>query len=416
MWWPRIVASRPPSPRMTRAAATMGGDADGGTPSTGCRGSPCRRWCCTGPRIGSIAPGNAELLARRIPGAELRLLEGAGHVFWSEQPELADRPDPRLHRETPRCLRRPRSSCGWGSSARRRALRRTSGRPTRSVTGSRRPAGRWWTSPTARSAWSPVAAEQERPLAPADVTSVLEEPATMDVSVHWVCEGWPEDVDRAIAAFRAHAGGRRAQYVVADVTGEPVDRWGDDVEVLGSGAGDGLGVRAERRSPAFARPHRAGDGRFGRADGRRVRPPRRSARRSEARRLRPVRHRDHGPAPVRRGARRRSVRRDRGLPDGLPSRDARRGGFLRREVQVVPDRGHRVVVPRQGRGVPLRGGRAPRREARAPDVVRERPRASGPSGRSGTSTGSWTDGATGGIWCLSGKPIERTDGRDDERT
>ena len=38
-----------------------------------------------------VAPGNAELLARRIPSAELRLLEGAGHVFWSEQPELADR-------------------------------------------------------------------------------------------------------------------------------------------------------------------------------------------------------------------------------------------------------------------------------------------------------------------------------------
>jgi len=38
-----------------------------------------------------IAPDNAELLARRIPGAELRLLEGAGHVFWSEQPELSDR-------------------------------------------------------------------------------------------------------------------------------------------------------------------------------------------------------------------------------------------------------------------------------------------------------------------------------------
>ena len=38
-----------------------------------------------------IAPGNAELLAGRIPGAELRLLEGAGHVFWSERPEVADR-------------------------------------------------------------------------------------------------------------------------------------------------------------------------------------------------------------------------------------------------------------------------------------------------------------------------------------
>ena len=38
-----------------------------------------------------VAPGNAELLGGRIPGAELQLLEGAGHVFWSEQPELADR-------------------------------------------------------------------------------------------------------------------------------------------------------------------------------------------------------------------------------------------------------------------------------------------------------------------------------------
>jgi len=37
-----------------------------------------------------IAPGNAELLARRIPGAELQLLQGAGHVLWSERPELAD--------------------------------------------------------------------------------------------------------------------------------------------------------------------------------------------------------------------------------------------------------------------------------------------------------------------------------------
>ena len=38
-----------------------------------------------------VAPGNVELLGGRIPGAELQLLEGAGHVFWSEQPELADR-------------------------------------------------------------------------------------------------------------------------------------------------------------------------------------------------------------------------------------------------------------------------------------------------------------------------------------
>jgi pimeloyl-ACP methyl ester carboxylesterase len=38
-----------------------------------------------------IAPANAEILAARIPGAELVLLEGAGHVATWEQPERSDR-------------------------------------------------------------------------------------------------------------------------------------------------------------------------------------------------------------------------------------------------------------------------------------------------------------------------------------
>jgi pimeloyl-ACP methyl ester carboxylesterase len=37
-----------------------------------------------------VAPGNARVLADRIPGAELVLLEGAGHVYHSEQADLAD--------------------------------------------------------------------------------------------------------------------------------------------------------------------------------------------------------------------------------------------------------------------------------------------------------------------------------------
>jgi 3-oxoadipate enol-lactonase len=37
-----------------------------------------------------IAPANAEVLADRIPGAELVWLEGAGHVYKWEQPERAD--------------------------------------------------------------------------------------------------------------------------------------------------------------------------------------------------------------------------------------------------------------------------------------------------------------------------------------
>jgi pimeloyl-ACP methyl ester carboxylesterase len=42
----------------------------------------------TDDRISPVA--NARLLASLIPGAELVLLEGAGHVYHSEQPEASD--------------------------------------------------------------------------------------------------------------------------------------------------------------------------------------------------------------------------------------------------------------------------------------------------------------------------------------
>lgn len=38
----------------------------------------------------AVSPENAEILAKRIPGAELVMLEGAGHLFHSEQPEVTD--------------------------------------------------------------------------------------------------------------------------------------------------------------------------------------------------------------------------------------------------------------------------------------------------------------------------------------
>ena len=65
-------------------------------------------------------------------------------------------------------------------------------------------------------------------------------------ALHWVVEGWPEDVDRALASFRANAGGRDLQFVVADVTGEPPERWGDDVEVVA--LEDGTGWAAARNA------------------------------------------------------------------------------------------------------------------------------------------------------------------------
>jgi hypothetical protein len=75
-----------------------------------------------------------------------------------------------------------------------------------------------------------------------DVASVLGDEPDMDVTVHWVCEGWPEDIERAIAGFRANEGGRSVQYVIADVTGRSPSVWGDGVEVVWLEGGTGWGA------------------------------------------------------------------------------------------------------------------------------------------------------------------------------
>jgi hypothetical protein len=85
-----------------------------------------------------------------------------------------------------------------------------------------------------------------------DVPSVLEEAATADVTVHWVVEGWPEDVARALDAFRAHRSGLDVQYVVVDLTETDPSAYGDGVEVLavesdaGWGAARNAGLRRSR--------------------------------------------------------------------------------------------------------------------------------------------------------------------------
>ena len=79
-----------------------------------------------------------------------------------------------------------------------------------------------------------VTEEGPQPVDAADVPSLLDATPTFDASIHWVCEGWTDDIERALAAFRATAGDRRLQFVIADVTGEALSRWSDadDVEVL----------------------------------------------------------------------------------------------------------------------------------------------------------------------------------------
>jgi glycosyltransferase involved in cell wall biosynthesis len=96
------------------------------------------------------------------------------------------------------------------------------------------PGGSWRLEPQA-------AAEQVR-LRPQDVASVLQEPSAFDLTLQWVVEGWPQDIDRSISSFRGALGSRKVQFVVADITGEDPGRWGDQVEVLSLQEGTGWGA------------------------------------------------------------------------------------------------------------------------------------------------------------------------------
>jgi hypothetical protein len=57
-----------------------------------------------------------------------------------------------------------------------------------------------------------------------------------------VSEGWPGDIERAVASFRTHHAGRPIQYVVADVTGAAHGSFGSDVEVIPLQPGTGWGA------------------------------------------------------------------------------------------------------------------------------------------------------------------------------
>ena len=68
-------------------------------------------------------------------------------------------------------------------------------------------------------------------LRPQDVPSVLDDPPDMDVTIHWLAEGWPEDVRRGIASFDAHRSSRRVQHVVVEAVPAP-GGWPEGCEVL----------------------------------------------------------------------------------------------------------------------------------------------------------------------------------------
>jgi cysteinyl-tRNA synthetase len=66
----------------------------------------------------------------------------------------------------------------------------------------------------------PLVARPRPRLRAEQIPSLLDARPSFDVSVHWLVEGWAQDVRRGIESFRRIEGGRRVQHVVVDVTGE----------------------------------------------------------------------------------------------------------------------------------------------------------------------------------------------------
>jgi hypothetical protein len=108
-----------------------------------------------------------------------------------------------------------------------------------------------------------VADEPSALLDARDVPSILAEPATKDVSLNWLVDGWPEDVVRGVGSFREHAEGLDIQHVPYRGAGPAMqDLIAGHVPVVFDGLGSSaapvragqlraLAVAAPKRVPAF---------------------------------------------------------------------------------------------------------------------------------------------------------------------
>src|SRR5207248_2640735 len=64
-----------------------------------------------------------------------------------------------------------------------------------------------------------------------DVESVLGDAPTHEFSVHWVVQGWADDVVRGIGALGRHGGEGRVQHVVVDAANSDAE-WPEQAEVI----------------------------------------------------------------------------------------------------------------------------------------------------------------------------------------
>ena len=81
-----------------------------------------------------------------------------------------------------------------------------------------------------------------------EVPSVLDAPPTVEFSVQWIVQGWPDDVRRGIDSFRRFQGQAEVQHVVVEAPEQ--GEWPDDVDVVRMASGSGW---ATARNAGFRR-------------------------------------------------------------------------------------------------------------------------------------------------------------------
>ena len=320
-----------------------------------------------------IAPRTPRCSLDRIPGAELVLLEGAGHLYHSEQAGGRRRRRARLRAAASPMRRSPARS---PALAERRAAARAA-RDFASADALRdelaaagwtvaRRAGRRVAARARRAAGCTERAEPVRAGRRAVECSTSPRPTTS--RVHWVVRGMARR-HRARDGVVPGARGRTAacSYVVADVTGTdpaPSSPGHDDVEVISLARGHGLGARRATRASAGAPVAivLVMDGSV-EADGDVFGPLERALDDRAVGIAGPfgivthdLRQFEEAPGPGR-------ATRSRATAWRCGARRARRRRRVRREVPVVPHGRHRAVVPGEGpRAAHARSCRCPSSE------------------------------------------------------
>jgi glycosyltransferase involved in cell wall biosynthesis len=89
---------------------------------------------------------------------------------------------------------------------------------------------------------APIEAKEPPRTRPEAVASALGEHPSVDWSLHWLHEGWPEDIRRGITSFDRHAAGWSMHHVVVEAVAAPPGTWPEHAEVVRLEGDPGFGA------------------------------------------------------------------------------------------------------------------------------------------------------------------------------